>query len=88
VRHNAELSGPAPLSLNKNADVSRGPLEGLAMSYKEYEIRVSEFEHARNDAMDKFFEARPHLDRTREEERLFEAGYRMAWEFLMPKIEA
>lgn len=27
IEYNAELSGPAPLSLNKIADVSRGPLE-------------------------------------------------------------
>ena len=54
--------------------------------HREHEIRISEFEHARNDAMDKYFEARPQMERTRDRERVFEAGYRMAWEFLMPKI--
>jgi hypothetical protein len=56
--------------------------------YGEREMRIAEFEYARNQAIDKFFEARLSLDRTREKERIFEAGYRMAWEFLMPKMEA
>ena len=54
----------------------------------EHERRVSEFEYARNVAMDEYFAARPQIERTRDRECAFEAGYRMAWEFLMPKIEA
>jgi hypothetical protein len=50
--------------------------------YTEHEQRIAEFEHARNDALDKYFEARPEVDRTIERERFFEAGYRMAWEFI------
>jgi hypothetical protein len=62
--------------------------EILSMPHGENEMRIAEFEYARNQAIDKFFEARLNLDRTREEERIFEGGYRMAWEFLMSKMEA
>ena len=44
-----------------------------------YEESVIEFEAQRNDAMDKYFNARPQLFRTREKECIFEAGFRMAW---------
>ena len=37
-------------------------------------------EAARNHAMDEYFEARPHLMRTRHEECLFEAGFDRAWQ--------
>ena len=46
------------------------------------ELAIIQFETQRNDAMDKYFAARPQLFRTREKECLFEAGFRMAWEFL------
>ena len=46
----------------------------------DYEMRVIEFESARNEAMDSYFNARPQLMRTGEQEKLFEAGFRMAWE--------
>ena len=44
-----------------------------------YEEEVIKYEAARNEAIDKFFDARPHLDRTRQKELLFESGFRMAW---------
>jgi len=45
-----------------------------------YENRIIEFEAARNEALEKYYAARPQLFRTREKELLFEAGFRMAWE--------
>lgn len=45
----------------------------------DYEERVIEFESARNEAMDKYFDARPHLERTRLQEMIFEGGFRAAW---------
>lgn len=45
-----------------------------------YETRVLEFEAARNEACDEYFRARPQLFRTVHLERIFEAGFRMAWE--------
>ena len=50
------------------------------MNYDSYEEQVIEFETARNEAMEEYFTARPQLFRTIEKERLFEAGFRMAWE--------
>ena len=47
-----------------------------------YEEKIIEFEHARNTAMDKYFSARPQLTRTIKEEKIFEAGFRMAWDLL------
>lgn len=38
------------------------------------------FEAERNVALEKYFEARPQLFRTKEKELIFEAGFRMAWE--------
>ena len=46
------------------------------------EEQIIEFETNRNEAMEKYFAARPQLFRTREKECLFEAGFRMAWEKL------
>ena len=51
-----------------------------------YEEKIAEFEHARNTAMDKYFSARPQLLRTIKEEKLFEAGFRMAWNFLKEQL--
>lgn len=45
-----------------------------------YEERVIEFEAARNEAMDAYFNARPQILRTRMLESIFESGFRMAWE--------
>jgi len=47
-----------------------------------YEESVIEFESARNEAIDKFYEARPQLERAPRWDFLFESGFRMAWEFL------
>lgn len=47
----------------------------------EYEKSVIEFETARNEAMDWWFSARPHIERTKEAEKIFEGGFRKAWEF-------
>jgi len=52
------------------------------MTSKNYEESVIEFEAAQNEDMDSYFKARPQLWRTREQECLFEAGYRMAWQRL------
>ncbi len=46
----------------------------------EYERRVIAYEMARNLAADAWFAARPAIERTRESERIFEGGFRMAWE--------
>ena len=43
------------------------------------EEEVIKFESDRNEALDKYFNARPQLFRTREKECLFEAGFRMAY---------
>lgn len=47
-----------------------------------FEEQIIEFEQYRNEAIDKYYAARPQLFRTREKELLFEAGFRMAWELL------
>ena len=46
------------------------------------EEEIIKFEEARNEAIDKYFNAMPQLSRTREGECLFEAGFRMAWDLL------
>ncbi len=46
------------------------------------EEEIIEFEAQRNEAMAKYFNARPQLFRTREKECIFEAGFRMAWDLL------
>ena len=40
---------------------------------------IIEFEAARNEAIDKYFDARHWMVRTASSERCFEAGFRMAW---------
>lgn len=47
---------------------------------EQYERRVIAFEAARNLAADAWFAARPQVERTIERERIFEGGFRMAWE--------
>ena len=49
------------------------------------EEQIIEFESERNEALDKYYAARPQLFRTREKECLFEAGFRMAWGLLKNK---
>lgn len=51
----------------------------------QYELNIIEFESARNEAMDAYFDARPELFRARGDELLFEGGFRMAWEHLKSK---
>ncbi len=48
----------------------------------EYEINRINFEVTRQESMDKYFDARPQLFRTREKELIFEAGFRMAWDHI------
>lgn len=48
----------------------------------EYEKQVIKFESARNEAMDRFFAARPHIARSKNNEFFFESGFRMSWELL------
>lgn len=48
----------------------------MAAGYEESKVR---FEAARNTAMDDWFNARPHISRTRELEMVFEGGFRLAW---------
>ena len=52
----------------------------------ERELRIAEYEHARNNSIDEYFEARPQVERTIERERFIEAGFRMAWHFLSGDI--
>ena len=54
----------------------------------DYETKQTEFEIARNEAVDIYFGVRPQLARTIERERIFEAGFRLAWEFLEKKNES
>lgn len=53
----------------------------------EYELKIAEFEVQRNEAMDKYFDARKHIERNRFNERIFEAGFRMAWEIQETKVQ-
>jgi len=48
------------------------------------EIEIAEFEHVRNNAMNEYFSCRPWLNRTECGEKIFEAGFRMAWEQKRP----
>lgn len=53
------------------------------MTIEEYELSRIEFEMARNKAMDEYFNARPNIIRSIFTERIFEGGFRMAWEIWM-----
>lgn len=44
------------------------------------EREIIEYESAMNEAQDSYFHARPQLMRTRDQERFFDAGFRMAWQ--------
>jgi len=46
------------------------------------EDEIAEFEANRNEAQERYFNARPYLEATDEEISLFDAGFRMAWEHL------
>lgn len=43
------------------------------------EEAVIEYELARNDAMDAWFEARPNVTRSEVAEMVFEGGFRLGW---------
>jgi len=45
-----------------------------------YEMRVIEYESARNEAITKWFAARGDIEPNAKNERIFEGGFRMAWE--------
>lgn len=45
------------------------------------EWRIAEYESERNDAMDRWFNARKDVVRDAESERVFEGGFRIAWEY-------
>jgi hypothetical protein len=44
-----------------------------------YEEQIIEFEAAMVDAQERWFKARDHIDRNILNERIFEGGFRMAW---------
>jgi hypothetical protein len=44
-----------------------------------YEDQIIEFEAAMVDAQERWFKARDHIDRDILNERIFEGGFRMAW---------
>jgi hypothetical protein len=52
----------------------------------DYERRVLEYEAARNEAMDKWFNARVTVERTGHTEFIWESGFRMAWEASQERI--
>lgn len=45
-----------------------------------YELQFAEYECALNEAADRWFNARPKVIRNSGSVRLFEAGFRMAWD--------
>jgi len=47
-----------------------------------YEQNTIEFETRRNEHLDAYFKARPQIQRTKDNELLVEAGFRMAWDCL------
>lgn len=47
----------------------------------DFEEKIIQFESARNDAMNRYFNARQGLSRTEAQERIFEAGFRMGIEW-------
>lgn len=47
---------------------------------EQYEISIAEFESERNEALDSHFKARPHIERSVDNEKLVEAGFRLGWE--------
>jgi hypothetical protein len=48
-------------------------------SNNDFELKIAEYEKERNIALDDYFSHRPHLKRTKDEERLFIAGFERAW---------
>ena len=52
------------------------------MSDNEIELEIAKFESARNKSLDDYFSARPEATRTRELEKMFEAGFHRAWKLL------
>ncbi len=51
----------------------------MSESFERYLIK---YESARNKAIKEWFDARPHYRRDRDNEFLFEGGFRMAYELL------
>ena len=49
------------------------------------ELEIAEYEHARNKAVDEWFRNRPLFAQTPDNVKIFEAGFRMAWEYQQPK---
>ena len=45
------------------------------------EEEIIVFEIAMNKAIDAYFNARPFLGRSEDAERIFEGGFRMAWDY-------
>ena len=45
-----------------------------------YEQRIIAYEYTRNKAAAAWFDARPHIERTRENELIFEGGFRIAYD--------
>ena len=52
----------------------------------EREVEIAKFKSARADCMDEYFKNRPHISRTKENERLIEAGFRLAYEYFVEGI--
>ena len=56
------------------------------MNDDSYEEQIIKFEVARNEAMDKYFNARQGLSRTKAQEDIFEGGFRMAWDMKLDEV--
>lgn len=52
-----------------------------------HERRVIVYESARNEAMDRWFNARPHITRSEDAEFIFEGGFRTAWDRMVQFAE-
>ncbi len=46
------------------------------------EVRIIEFETAKNKAMDEYFNTRTKLIRTKHSELIFEAGFSIVWKLM------
>lgn len=52
-----------------------------------YELKIAEFEYARNEAVEAYFNARPFLVRNETQVKLIEAGFRLGWEASHKKVQ-
>lgn len=50
------------------------------------EEEIIEYESARNECVDAFFNARPHIKRTNENEFLVESGFRLAYNYFVEGV--